>query len=213
MAKRSNIPGAAPASKRARTGVRLLRGVLAGLLAAALGLAGVCAMLPAQTAYDPARLYDYVYSGTKSQSVPFTTASMSDDGHLAFGSSEFFISKDKVAQCPQAVLDVYKRQVYDIPTACVLVTCFVAIPFVLAKTLRGPGKDYRLAGYAALCAIALLPTMLSSTFRLEPPEETYLGGGAIEVVTPEWFDTPRVEYATSEGPLFMSCLLYTSRCV
>lgn len=60
-------------------------------------------MLPAQTSYDPARLYDYVYSGTKSQSVPFTTASMSDDGHLAFGSSEFFISKDKVAQCPQAV--------------------------------------------------------------------------------------------------------------
>ena len=103
MAKRSNIPGAAPASKRARTGVRLLRGVLAGLLAAALGLAGLCAMLPAQTSYDPARLYDYVYSGTKSQSVPFTTASMSDDGHLAFGSSEFFISKDKVAQCPQAV--------------------------------------------------------------------------------------------------------------
>ena len=44
-----------------------------------------------------------MYSGTKSQSVPFTTASMSDDGHLAFGSSEFFISKDKVAQCPQAV--------------------------------------------------------------------------------------------------------------
>ncbi|MFR3092778.1 MAG: D-alanyl-lipoteichoic acid biosynthesis protein DltD [Eggerthella lenta] len=83
--------------------MRLLRGVLAGLLAAALGLAGVCAMLPAQTAYDPARLYDYMYSGTKSQSVPFTTASMSDDGHLAFGSSEFFISKDKVAQCPQAV--------------------------------------------------------------------------------------------------------------
>ena len=103
MAKRSNIPGAAPASERARAGARLLRGVLAGLLAVALGLAGVCAMLPAQTSYDPARLYDYVYSGTKSQSVPFTTASMSDDGHLAFGSSEFFISKDKVAQCPQAV--------------------------------------------------------------------------------------------------------------
>ena len=96
--------------------------------------------------------------------------------------------------------------VYDIPTACVLVTCFVAIPFVLVGTLRGSGKDYRLAGYAALCAIALLPTMLSSTFRLEPPEETYLGGGAIEVVTPEWFDTPRVEYATSEGPLFMRML-------
>ena len=26
--------------------------------------------------------------------------------------------------------------VYDIPTACVLVTCFVAIPFVLVGTLR-----------------------------------------------------------------------------
>ena len=100
MTNCSNIPGSA----RVQTGMRLLRAVLAGLLAAALGLAGVCAMLPAQTAYDPARLYDYVYSGTKSQSGPFTTASMSDDGHLAFGSSEFFISKDKVAQCPQAVL-------------------------------------------------------------------------------------------------------------
>ena len=96
--------------------------------------------------------------------------------------------------------------VYDIPTACVLVTCFVAIPFVLVGTLRGSGKDYRLAGYAALCAIVLLPVMLLSTFRLESPEETDLGGGAIEVVTPEWFDTPRVEYATSEGPLFMRML-------
>ena len=72
--RRSNIPGAAPASERARAGARLLRGVLAGLLAVALGLAGVCAMLPAQTSYDPARLYDYVYSGTKSQSCLLYTS-------------------------------------------------------------------------------------------------------------------------------------------
>ena len=98
MANRSDTPGAAP------SGMRLLRAVLAGLLAAALVLAGANALLPAQTAHDPARLYDYVYSGTKSESTAFTLATMSDDGYLAFGSSEFYISKDKVAQCPQQVL-------------------------------------------------------------------------------------------------------------
>ncbi|HJF63144.1 MAG TPA: D-alanyl-lipoteichoic acid biosynthesis protein DltD [Gordonibacter urolithinfaciens] len=98
MANRSDTPGAAP------SGMRLLRAVLAGLLAAALVLAGANALLPAQTAHDPARLYDYVYSGMKSESTAFTLATMSDDGYLAFGSSEFYISKDKVAQCPQRVL-------------------------------------------------------------------------------------------------------------
>ena len=98
MANRSDTPGAAP------SGMRLLRAVLAGLLAAALVLAGANALLPAQNAHDPARLYDYVYSGMKSESTAFTLATMSDDGYLAFGSSEFYISKDKVAQCPQQVL-------------------------------------------------------------------------------------------------------------
>ena len=40
----------------------------------------------------------------KSESTAFTLSAMSDDGYLAFGSSEFYISKDKVPQCPQAVL-------------------------------------------------------------------------------------------------------------
>lgn len=97
MAKPSNNRGAAP------TGTALLRSVLVGLLVAALVLTGAYFVLPAQDAHDPARLYDYVYSGVKSESTAFTLSTMSDDGHLAFGSSEFFISKDKVAQCPQAV--------------------------------------------------------------------------------------------------------------
>ncbi len=97
MAKPSNNRGAAP------TGMALLRSVLVGLLVAALVLTGAYFALPAQDAHDPARLYDYVYSGVKSESTAFTLSTMSDDGHLAFGSSEFFISKDKVAQCPQAV--------------------------------------------------------------------------------------------------------------
>ena len=53
----SNNRGAAP------TGMALLRGVLVGLLAAALVLTGACFALPPQDAHDPARLYDYVYSG------------------------------------------------------------------------------------------------------------------------------------------------------
>ena len=88
MAKPSNNRGAAP------TGMALLRGVLVGLLVAALVLTGACFALPAQDAHDPARLYDYVYSGVKSESTAFTLSAMSDDGHVAFGSSEFFISKD-----------------------------------------------------------------------------------------------------------------------
>lgn len=86
------------------TGMALLRGVVAALLAAVLAVAGFCAWgLPRQTDHDPTRLYDYVYSGVKSESTAFTLSSMSADGHLAFGSSEFYISKDKVAQCPQVV--------------------------------------------------------------------------------------------------------------
>lgn len=86
------------------SGTHLLRGVLAGLLAALLAVTGLFLWgWPPQTYHDPARLYDYVYSGVKSESIPFTSSAMSEDGHLAFGSSEFYISLDKVAQCPQRV--------------------------------------------------------------------------------------------------------------
>lgn len=85
------------------SGMRLLKGVCAGLLAFAVAAAGVFCTLPRYDALDSTRLYDYVYSGVKSGSTQFTLGSMSEDGHLAFGSSEFYISLNRVATCPQKV--------------------------------------------------------------------------------------------------------------
>ena len=82
----------------------LLKGVVAGLVAIALVIGGVCCALPRQgDVADQTRLYDYVYSGTKSESVDFTTTNMSDDGILTFGTSELYISSPLVNQCPQKV--------------------------------------------------------------------------------------------------------------
>lgn len=85
-------------------GMLLLKGVVAGLVAIALVMGGVCCALPRQgDVADQTRLYDYVYSGTKSESVDFTTTNMSDDGILTFGTSELYISSPLVNQCPQKV--------------------------------------------------------------------------------------------------------------
>ncbi len=99
-----------------------------------------------------------------------------------------------------------RNVVYDVPTFCVLATCFVAIPFSAIGAAAGPSKDYRVAGYAVLCALVLLPTMLFSTARLDVPEETVQDDGTVKVVTPVWLDRDRVSYATPEGPLFMRML-------
>lgn len=86
------------------SGMLLLKGVVAGLVAIALVMGGVCCALPRQgDVADQTRLYDYVYSGTKSESVDFTTTNMSDDGILTFGTSELYISSPLVNQCPQKV--------------------------------------------------------------------------------------------------------------
>ena len=86
------------------SGMLLLKGVVAGLVAIALVMGGVCCALPRQSdVADQTRLYDYVYSGTKSESVDFTTTNMSDDGILTFGTSELYISSPLVNQCPQKV--------------------------------------------------------------------------------------------------------------
>ena len=86
------------------SGMLLLKGVVAGLAAIALVIGGVCCALPRQgDVADQTRLYDYVYSGTKSESVDFTTTNMSDDGILTFGTSELYISSPLVNQCPQKV--------------------------------------------------------------------------------------------------------------
>lgn len=86
------------------SGMLLLKGVVAGLVAIAFVVGGVCCALPRQgDVADQTRLYDYVYSGTKSESVDFTTTNMSDDGILTFGTSELYISSPLVNQCPQKV--------------------------------------------------------------------------------------------------------------
>lgn len=86
------------------SGMLLFKGVVAGLVATALVVGGVCCALPRQgDVADQTRLYDYVYSGTKSESVDFTTTNMSDDGILTFGTSELYISSPLVNQCPQKV--------------------------------------------------------------------------------------------------------------
>lgn len=114
----------------------------------------------------------------------------------------FFVCHKQAAAQGLALRNV----VYDVPTVCVLATCFVAIPFAAIGAAAGPSKDYRVAGCAALCALVLLPTALFSTVRLAPPEETELDDGRIEVVTPVWLDKPRVQYAIPEGLFFMRML-------
>ena len=98
--------GGRPASGRRRRlgpGARLLVAVLAGLVVAAAGLVAVDRLLPGNGPADPSKLYDYVYADGKSENIDFVLANMSADSHLCFGSSEFYISKDKVSMCPQAV--------------------------------------------------------------------------------------------------------------
>lgn len=85
-------------------GHRLLIAVVAGLVLAA----GVFAVydnfvLTPMGAADETRLYDYTYASGKSESVDFVLANKSDDGYLCFGSSEWYISKNLVEMCPQAV--------------------------------------------------------------------------------------------------------------
>ena len=89
----------------ATTGRTLLRAVLIGLVAAlAAFLVMVIWVLPRQgESDDQSRLYDYTYAWGKSQNPDFVVANMSDDGYLTFGSSELYISKDKVKECPQVV--------------------------------------------------------------------------------------------------------------
>ncbi len=86
------------------SGLTLLKGVVGGFLSLAVVGAAVMCALPRQTDQaDSTRLYDYVYSGTKSESVDFTTTNMSDDGILTFGTSELYISMPLVNQVPQKV--------------------------------------------------------------------------------------------------------------
>lgn len=102
--KRSGRRVGPGAGRRTGPGMRLLLGVTAGLVAAAVGLCVLDAALPGNGPADPTKLYDYVYADGKSENADFVLANRSPDSVLCFGSSEFYISKDKVSMCPQAVL-------------------------------------------------------------------------------------------------------------
>lgn len=85
-------------------GQKLLVAVLCGLLLLGVGLVVFDTfILPSNGRADTSKLYDYVYADGKSENADFVLANMSDDGYLCFGSSEFYISKDLVSMCPQAV--------------------------------------------------------------------------------------------------------------
>lgn len=86
------------------SGGSLLCAVLLGAVALGIGLLAFDRLvLPGNGRADASKLYDYVYAQGKSENVDFVTNNMSDDGHLCFGSSEWYVSKNRVSMCPQAV--------------------------------------------------------------------------------------------------------------
>ena len=85
-------------------GTRLLAAVAVGAVALGAGIWAFDAfVLPGNGRADASKLYDYVYATGKSENVDFVTSNMSDDGYLCFGSSEWYISKNRVSMCPQTV--------------------------------------------------------------------------------------------------------------
>ena len=77
---------------------------LAAGIALALGvIALVCLLFPAQSLVREGVDYGYVYSGTKSSSVEFVEAAMTDESILVFGSSELSTPKRLVPQVPAQV--------------------------------------------------------------------------------------------------------------
>ena len=77
--------------------------LIAGVLLAICAIVGVTVALPAQSAADEHTDYGYVYSGTKSASVAFAKAAMTDESLLVLGSSELSTPASLVPQVPVAV--------------------------------------------------------------------------------------------------------------
>lgn len=93
--------------------------------------------------------------------------------------------------------------VYEIPSVCILATCFVVVPVVAVGAARCPSKDYQVAGCAVLSALVLMIALFFTVFRLDAPEEAVLPDGTIEVTTPVWLDKSRVTHAVPVGLFFM----------
>lgn len=87
-------------TKRKAIGIALA--LTAAVFAAAL--AALCTLLPPQSDVgDEGKDFGYVYSGVKSASTAFTTASMPDDSMLLFGSSELSTPPSLISQVPTVV--------------------------------------------------------------------------------------------------------------
>lgn len=99
-----------------------------------------------------------------------------------------------------------RNVVYEIPSVCIIVTCFVVVPVVAVGAARSLIKDYRLAGCAVLCALALVVALFFTVFRLDAPQEAVLPDGTIEVTTPVFLDKSRVTHAVPVGLFFMRML-------
>lgn len=112
----------------------------------------------------------------------------------------FFVACSLHAEAEGLML---RNLVYLVPMACVLATCLVVVPLVVTLALVGPSRNRRLAGFAVLGALILLPAMLLTSFRLEYPEGPVRSDGSIEVVTRPLFGVPTVQRALPEGPFFM----------
>ena len=77
----------------------------------------VCFLLPAQGSFaQDGRNYGYVYSGAKSQSVDFVSASMQDGDMLLFGSSELSTPPSLVPEVPSVV---FGRNPYGLQLSCI----------------------------------------------------------------------------------------------
>jgi len=77
--------------------------LLGGCVLFAIALVTVCVVMPAQSYVGSDKDYGYVYSGDKSSSVAFNTASMQDDSMLVFGSSELSTPSGLIPEVPAAV--------------------------------------------------------------------------------------------------------------
>lgn len=81
----------------------ILISLLCGCAIFAVVFAAVWYVLPEQSYVGSNRDYGYVYSGTKSKSVDFTTASKRSDSLLLFGSSELSTPAGLIPQVPAEV--------------------------------------------------------------------------------------------------------------
>lgn len=59
--------------------------------------------------------------------------------------------------------------VFEIPSVCIVLTCFVVVPVVAVGAARSPERDYQVAGCAVLCALALMVAQFFTVFRLDAP--------------------------------------------